>query len=46
VPIFVARRVMEQSQALPVDEGGLQDEATVKEWLETLKPGDFGKYTM
>jgi bifunctional DNase/RNase len=44
-PIFVTRTVMDKSQTLTVDEDAF-DETKVKEWLDTLKPEDFGKFPM
>lgn len=40
-PIFVARDVLERARGIDVEEG-LGDEVQWRQWLEGIKPGDFG----
>jgi len=44
-PVFVAEEVVQRAKSV---EGGKEpdDQEGLKEWLENLKPEDFGKYTM
>jgi bifunctional DNase/RNase len=48
-PIFVEEEVVLKAQTVEVakepDAGGakVDDQAKIKEWLESIKPGDFGK---
>ena len=42
-PIFVEDEVIEKAQSLKFDEN-LEDSEKLKNWLENLKPEDFGKY--
>jgi hypothetical protein len=44
-PIFVEDEVIEKAQSLKFDEN-LEDSEKLKNWLENLKPEDFGKYKM
>lgn len=44
-PIFVEEEVVKRAQSLKFDEN-LDTSEKLKEWLETLKPEDFGKYKM
>jgi uncharacterized protein len=44
-PIYVSQDVIEKSKA--ADHGHDQEESErIKDWLKSLKPGDFGKYRM
>lgn len=42
-PILVTQEVMEKSQSFDFDED-INDDAKLKEWLDNLKPEDFGRY--
>jgi uncharacterized protein len=44
-PIFVEDEVIDKAQSLKFDEN-LEDSEKLKNWLEDLKPEDFGKYKM
>ncbi len=44
-PIFVEEEVIKRAQSLKLDEN-LEASEKLKEWLESLKPEDFGKYKM
>lgn len=43
-PIFVARKVIEEARSIDLaDEAPLEDKDQWRNWLDNLKPGDFGK---
>ncbi len=44
-PIFVAKKVIEEAKSIDLTEEKIKDEDTEKwkEWLEQIKPEDFGK---
>jgi bifunctional DNase/RNase len=44
-PIFVEESVVNKAHSLKFDEN-LEDSEKLKQWLENLKPEDFGKYKM
>lgn len=44
-PIFVEEEVIKRAQSLKLDEN-LETSEKLREWLESLKPEDFGKYKM
>ncbi len=44
-PIFVEDEVVRKSQVM-ADEGEWPDQEKLKNWLDKLKPEDFGKYEM
>lgn len=44
-PIFVEDEVVRRAQSLKFDEN-LEDSEKLRQWLENLKPEDFGKYKM
>ena len=44
-PIFVDERVVEKAHNLKFEDN-LEDSEKLKNWLENLKPEDFGKYKM
>ena len=44
-PIFVEDEVVTRAQSLKFDEN-LEDSEKLRQWLENLKPEDFGKYKM
>jgi bifunctional DNase/RNase len=44
-PIFVEEKVVEKAQSLKFEDN-LEDSEKLKNWLENLKPEDFGKYKM
>ena len=44
VPIFVSQTVMEEAQSFEIEDEGLGDKASWKEWLAKLKPEDFSRY--
>lgn len=54
VPIYVEEKVVEEAKSIDLSEKNigltekstLEDSAKWKEWLEKLKPEDFGKYKM
>lgn len=49
-PIFVAQKVLEDARSIDLTAAGERDEREEtenwKEWLENLRPEDFGKYEM
>jgi bifunctional DNase/RNase len=44
-PLFVAEEVVQKAKTVDVTKES-EDQERLKEWLENLKPEDFGKYTM
>jgi bifunctional DNase/RNase len=43
-PIFVAKKVIEEARSIDLgDDAPLEDKDQWKNWLDNLKPGDFGK---
>lgn len=44
-PIFVEEEVIKRAQSIKLDEN-LETSEKLREWLESLKPEDFGKYKM
>jgi len=44
-PIFVEDEVVRRAQSLKFDDN-LEDSEKLRQWLENLKPEDFGKYKM
>ena len=44
VPIFVSPNVMEEAQSFEMEDEGLGDRESWKEWLAKLKPEDFSRY--
>ena len=44
-PIYVKEDVVQKAHSLKFDDN-LEDSEKLKEWLENLKPEDFGKYKM
>jgi hypothetical protein len=44
-PIFVEDEVVRRAQSLKFDEN-FEDSEKLRQWLENLKPEDFGKYKM
>jgi bifunctional DNase/RNase len=44
-PIFVEDEVVQKAQSLKFDEN-FEDSEKLRQWLENLKPEDFGKYKM
>jgi len=44
-PIFVEDDVVQKAQSLKYDEN-FEDSEKLRQWLENLKPEDFGKYKM
>ncbi len=46
-PIYVAKKVLEEARSIDLSDPELQDDKEKwKEWLENLRPEDFGKYEM
>jgi len=46
-PIFVAKKVLDEARSIDLTDPELvDDKAKWKEWLEDLRPEDFGKYEM
>lgn len=46
-PIFVAKKVLDEARSIDLSDPELQDDKEKwKEWLENLRPEDFGKYEM
>jgi bifunctional DNase/RNase len=45
-PIFVDEDVVRRAKSVEVAPKESDDQEKLKEWLETLKPEDFGKYKM
>lgn len=46
-PIFVAKKVLDEARSIDLSDPELQDDKEKwKEWLEDLRPEDFGKYEM
>ncbi len=54
VPVYVEEKVVEEAKSIDLseknidltDKSNLEDPSKWKEWLENLKPEDFGKYKM
>jgi uncharacterized protein len=44
-PIYVEEEVVHKARGLKVDES-LEGSESIRKWLETLKPEEFGKYKM
>ena len=44
-PIFVEEKVVEKAHSMKFEDN-LEDSEKLKNWLENLKPEDFGKYKM
>jgi bifunctional DNase/RNase len=44
-PIYVAKKVLDESRFIDLSEQE-EDEEKWKEWIEDLRPEDFGKYEM
>ena len=44
-PIFVEDEVVQKAQSLKFDEN-LEDSEKLRQWLENLRPEEFGKYKM
>ncbi|KKK92556.1 hypothetical protein LCGC14_2701750 [marine sediment metagenome] len=46
-PIYVAKKVLDESRTIELSEPELEDDIEKwKEWLEDARPEDFGKYEM
>ena len=46
-PIYVAKKVLDETRTIDLSEPELEDDIEKwKEWLEDLRPEDFGKYEM
>jgi hypothetical protein len=46
-PIYVAQKVLEEARSIDLSDTELKDDKEKwKEWLENLRPEDFGKYEM
>ena len=46
-PIFVAKKVLDEARSIDLTDSELADDKEKwKEWLEDLRPEDFGKYEM
>jgi bifunctional DNase/RNase len=46
-PIFVAKKVLDEARLVDlVDSEQIEDKEQWKEWLDDLRPEDFGKYEM
>jgi bifunctional DNase/RNase len=46
-PIFVSKKVLDEARSIDLSDPELQDDKEKwKEWLENLRPEDFGKYEM
>ncbi len=46
-PIYVAKKVLDEARSIDLSDPELQDDKEKwKEWLENLRPEDFGKYEM
>ncbi|MFQ6671798.1 MAG: bifunctional nuclease family protein [Candidatus Tectimicrobiota bacterium] len=46
-PIFVAQKVLEEARSIDLTDPELMDDKEQwREWLENLRPEDFGKYEM
>ena len=46
-PIFVAKKVLDEARSIDLTDPRLEDDKEKwKEWLEDLRPEDFGKYEM
>ncbi len=46
-PIYVAKKVLDETRTIDLSESELEDDIEKwKEWLEDLRPEDFGKYEM
>jgi len=44
-PIYVEETVVQRAQSLKFDQNW-EDSEKLRQWLENLKPEDFGKYKM
>lgn len=46
-PIYVAKKVLDEARSIDLTDPSLEDDKEQwKEWLEDLRPEDFGKYEM
>ena len=46
-PIYVAKKVLDETRTIALSDSEIQDDKEQwKEWLEDLRPEDFGKYEM
>jgi hypothetical protein len=46
-PIFVAKKVLDDARSIDLTDTELkEDDEQWKEWLENIRPEDFGKYEM
>ncbi len=46
-PIYVAKKVLDKTRTIDLSESELEEDTEKwKEWLEDLRPEDFGKYEM
>lgn len=46
-PIYVAKKVLDEARSIDLSDPDLKDDKEQwKEWLENLRPEDFGKYEM
>ncbi|MDV2503820.1 MAG: bifunctional nuclease family protein [bacterium] len=46
-PIYVAKKVLDGARSIDLSDSEIQDDKEQwKEWLENLRPEDFGKYEM